>query len=157
MYKLLPLSIGSPYVLSVCKLLTKYGGLIFSEIENPVGSFLDSFIKGDIKVIVALENDKFIAFIAFYNFKMVSQNRFSCYMYGASERKASRALNILLPILFEDLKRQGCIVVRCETRIYNMPMRMLAKRLNFRKVGILKRACFDNAEFIDNILYEKIL
>ena len=157
MLSLLPLEWNSPYVIDVCKLLLKYGGLIFSEIDSPINVFLNSLKNQDIKVIVALKEEVCIAFVALYDFKKISDKTFSCYMYGASERKCANELDFLLPFIFKDLKKQGCKVVRFETRIYNMPMRILARRLNFRKVGILENACFVKGEFVNNILYEKTL
>jgi len=157
MLRLLPLEFYSPYVNCVCKLLSQYGGLIFSEIESPISVFLNALAKEEVKVIIALKEEVFIAFVALYNFKKISDESFSCYMYGASERKCARELDILLPFIFKSLKEQGCKVIRFETRIYNMPMRILAKRLNFRKVGILENACYSKGKFVSNILYEKTL
>ena len=157
MYKLLPIYVHSPYILDICYLLLQCGGLIFSSFENPLRNFLLSLKGNKIKVIGATKNDELIAFCAFYNFKMISDKDFSCCMYGGAKRKTSKDLDTLFPYIFEDLRKQGCKVIRCETRIYNMPMRILAKRLKFRKVGILEKASFGNGKFVDNILYEKEL
>ncbi|MCQ2957375.1 MAG: GNAT family N-acetyltransferase [Candidatus Gastranaerophilales bacterium] len=157
MYKLLPIYVHSPYILDICYLLLQCGGLIFSSFENPLRTFLSSLKENKIKVIGAIKNNEFIAFCALYDFKKISSDSFSCYMYGGAKRKTSKDIDILFSYIFDDLKRQGCKIIRCETRIYNMPMRILAKRLKFRKVGILKKASFYNGKFVDNILYEKEL
>jgi len=78
-------------------------------------------------------------------------------MYGGAKRKTSKDIDLLFPYIFLDLKLQGCKVIRCETRVTNKPMRFLAHRLNFRKVGIFKNASFSKGNFIDNIIYEKLL
>ena len=143
MLKLIPIYIKSPYMIDIYFLLMMYGRLIFSEFENPFRTFFYALLKNEIKVIGGIKNGEFIAFCTLYNLKKMSENNFSCYIYGCAKRKNSKEIDEMLSYIFDDLKKQGCKVVRLETRIYNMPMRMLARRLNFRKIGVLKKASFD--------------
>ena len=157
MYKLLPIDINSKYLNDILNLLLNYGEWIFSSFENPLLSFSSQLAENKIKVIGAIKNEELFAFCSLYDFKKISDKYFSCYMYGGAKRKTAKEIDLLFPYIFEDLKSKGCKVVRCETRITNKPMRILAKRLNFEKVGILKYASFSNGKFIDNIIYEKVL
>ena len=157
MYKLLPINLYSKYLPDICYLLLNYGDWIFSSFENPLSAFLSQLTENKIKVIGAVNNEELFAFCALYDFKKISDKYFSCCMYGGAKRKNSLYVNSALSYIFQDLKSQGCKVIRCETRVTNKPMRVLAHRLNFRKVGIFKNASFVNGNFTDNIIYEKIL
>ncbi len=157
MLSLLPVSLSSKFLPDVIFLLLRYKNLIFSEHVNPLHVFWEGLKSGKTKVIAAFKNNSLIAFVVFYNFQKINSEKFSCYMYGASERGVARDLEILFSYLFLDLQKQGCQVLRFDTREYNMPMRNLAQRLAFRKVGVLSNTNFLNGKFRNSILYEKIL
>ena len=156
MLKLIPTHGHSPNILEICTLLIRYRELIFSENQNPVGVFLENLENNKIKVISAFNNGEFMAFLVLYDFKEIAKGRFVCYIYGAAKRGFSGEIEHGFKVIFESLKSQGCVSLRLETRKFNMPMRMLARRLGFRKVGILANASILNNKFVDNILYEKV-
>ncbi len=157
MLKLLPVAISSNHLTEICQLLTRFGGLIFSEFENPVSVFLSGLETRKIVPIAAFLDDRFIGFVAFYDFQKISKDKFSCYMYGAAKRGVAKEIELVFDYLFKDLKKHGCAVLRCETREYNLPMRKLANRLGFEKKCVLNRTSFFNGEYKSSILYEKLL
>ncbi len=141
----------------VLKLLLHYGDFLFIEDENPISAFLDALSQNKLRVIGAVKEDTLIAFLILYNFKKISRNKFNCYIGGISQRNVAKDVDVAIKYVFSDLKEKGCISVRFETRKYNLPVRFMANRLGFVKVGILRKASFVNDKFEDNILYEKIL
>lgn len=157
MLKLLPLKSNSDYLPSCLEIVTQYCDLLFSEIENPIKSFVDALENQNNKAIAAFKENQLIAFAVLYNFQKISEEKFNCYIYGAAKRKVAKELETTIKFLMADLKKQGCIMLRLETYEYNLAMRHLANRLNFKKVGILECNCLKNGKYINNILYEKKL
>jgi len=157
MYKILKINKNSIYLEEIYSLLKQYGKLIYSEKENPVLAFQQAISKQNIIPLVGLKNEKLIAFGILYNFQLLSDEYFSCYIYGGAQPKQAKNLKQLLKLLFYTLKEKGCKIIRFETREYNLPMRSLATRLGFRKVGYLGCSHFKNGKFFNNILYEKQL
>ena len=157
MLKLLPITNESDFLSDVILLLLKFRGLIFSECVNPLNVFFEDLNDKKTRVVGAFKNNLLIAFVTFYNFQKITKENFSCYMYGAAERGFAKEIEILFEYLFVDLKKQGCVVLRLETREYNLPMRNLAHRLGFKKVGILSATNYLKGKFRSSILYEKLL
>lgn len=156
-YKLIQIDSESEFLSQIVSLIVKYDKLLFSYTDNAISEFIKSLHKREIQLIGAIENDKLFAFLALYNFRRIFNKYFSCYMYGAAERKSAAKIQFLFPYILRVLKEQGCKSLRFETYRCNLPMRFLAQRLFFRKVGVLQNASFVNGKFIDNILYEKKL
>ena len=157
MLKLISIDVNSKYLLDICELIVRYGGIMFSYNVNPVSVFFDNLISKRSVCIAGLKNDDFLAFINIFNFQKMSQNMFSCYIYGASKRKSGKEIDIFMRYILADLKKQGCVAVRFETRECNLPMRNMANRLGFQKIGILSKTAILKNKFINSILYEKLL
>ena len=156
MCKLFPVYINSSLLSKAIPLLIRYGEIIFSENENPVAVFLEGLEKGLTRAIAAVNNDDVIGIVVFYDFTYLSGEKFVCYMYGAGIRGMAKVLEQAFMIIFDSLKLQGCLAVRFETKEYNMPMRFMARRMGFKKVGQLC-GYIKNGNIGKNILYEKIL
>jgi len=157
MLKLIPITDNSDYLSDVILLLLTFGGLIFSQYVNPLNVFLEGLQNGKTRTVGAFKDNQLIAFVTFYNFQKVTQKQFSCYMYGASWRGFAKEVELLFGYIFSDLKKQGCKLLRLETREYNLPMRSLAFRLGFKKVGMLHATSCIDGKFKNSILYEKLL
>ncbi len=157
MLKLLPITDDSEYLSDVILLLLTFGGLIFSQYVNPLNVFLEGLKSDKTRTVGAFKDNRLIAFVTFYNFQKITKEQFSCYMYGAAWRGFAKEVELLFGYLFDDLKKQGCRVLRLETREYNLPMRNLAFRLGFKKIGVLASTNYLNGKFKNSILYEKIL
>ena len=157
MCKLFPVYINSSLLAKSIPLLIRYGEIIFSENENPVAVFIEGLEKGLTRAIAAVNNnDDVIGIVVFYDFTYLSDEKFVCYMYGAGKRGVATVLEQAFKVIFDSLKLQGCLAVRFETKKYNMPMRFMARRMGFRKVGKLC-GYMKNGSIGENILYEKIL
>ena len=157
MFELIQIQENSIYINDICCLLTRYYDLIFSNYVNPIASFFSELQKEKVVVIAAIKEGKLIAFLVVYNFQKISKNSFNCFIYGAAVRSVAFELDLAMNYIFDDLKEKGCNVVRLETKEYNMPMRKMANRLGFSKVGCLHNSCLLNGEYKNTILYEKIL
>ena len=157
MIRLMQVFKDSPYIVDICYLITKYSALIFGEYVNPIEVFLEGLMQKKIVVIGAFKRQELIAFLVLYNFQKISHDNFNCYIYGASIRGNAAILDFSMNYIFEDLKLNGCNVIRFETKEYNMPMRKMANRLGFNKISILHNTCSINGKYRNSILYEKIL
>ena len=119
MLKLLPVNCDSDCLYDVIRLILTFRGLIFSEHVNPLKVFFEGLINNKTRTIGAYSNNKLIAFVTFYDFKKITKENFSCYMYCAAYRGFAKEIEILFNYIFEDLKKQGGKVLRLETKECN--------------------------------------
>ena len=157
MLKLIPVHLTSFLLTDAISLLIRYGDIIFSKMKNPVAVFLDGICEGSSKAIAAILNEKIIGIVVFYDFQYLSEEKFVCYMYGAAKRGVAKYLELAFGEIFKSLKTQGCVAVRFETKKYNLPMRFMARRLRFRKVGSFFAGNITDGKIFENLIYEKIL
>ncbi len=158
MYKLEPVyKNDTSYINDAIGLLLCYGELIFSCKKNPVAVFLNGIETNSSRAIVAVLDDKIIGVVVLYDFQYFSQDKFICYMYGAATRGVAKYIELGLSEIFASLKKQGCVALRLETKKYNLPMRFMAKRLGFRKVGEFICGNEKRGKILKNLVYEKVL
>ena len=138
-------------------LLIRYGDIIFSQNKNPVAIFLDGIESGMAKGIAAVLDNEVIGVVVFYDFQYFDDEHFICYMYGGAKRGVAKYLDASFEKIFESLKSQGCLAVRFETKKYNLPMRFMARRLGFRKVGEFACGNLNAGKLCANLVYEKVL
>ncbi len=136
-------------------LFIRYGDIIFSQNKNPVAVFIEGIESGYAKGIAAVLDDELIGAVVFYDFHYFDENLFICYMYGAAKRGVAKYLELAFEKIFESLKSQGCVAVRFETKKYNLPMRFMARRLGFRKVGEFACGNLSAGRLCANLVYEK--
>ena len=157
MLNLLPLKIYSFLVIDAIALIIRYGEIIFSSNKNPVAVFIEGLESTYAKTIVAVLNDEVVGVVVFYDFQYLSDDKFICYMYGCAKRGVAKYLEMSFEKIFESLKTQGCLAVRFETKEYNLPMRFMARRLGFRKVGKFLCGNIIADKLSANLVYEKFL
>ena len=138
-------------------MLIRYGDIIFSQNKNPVAIFIDGIESGYARGIAAVLDDEVIGVVVFYDFQYFSDDKFICYMYGCAKRGVAKELEDAFEKIFESLKSQGCLAVRFETKEYNLPMRFMARRLGFEKVGKFRCGNITQGRIFENLIYEKTL
>ncbi|MDD3593016.1 MAG: hypothetical protein PHX18_00140 [Candidatus Gastranaerophilales bacterium] len=142
-------------------LLVFYSEIIFSSYQNPVAFFLDGFLnKKNIPIAaysITQNSKEYFGFVVLCDFKKISDKNFTCSFYGGAKRGFALQIEQSLLFILDDLKLKGCKGVWIETKKNNRPMRHLAQRLGFRKVGEKFAAGMEKGNLVSNIIYEKVL
>jgi hypothetical protein len=138
-------------------LLKNKSFIFFNDYENVETDFWNDLYSKNSVVIGAVKNNSIFAVLILKKFEKISADKFFCYMSGGADRGVAIELEQSLAYIFSDLKRHGVIAVRLETLSSNRPMRNMASRLNFRKVGEIKAAGMRKNKLLSSILYEKVL
>ena len=160
MFKLIQITPFSDikYLKEILDLLIKNRTFIFfNDYENVENNFWHDLYSKCSVVIGAVKDNSIFAFLILKNFEKISQDKFFCYIYGAAIRGVTKELEQSLEYIFSDLKKHGCEAIRFETLSSNRPMRNMASRLNFRRVGKIKAAGMRKNKLLSSILYEKVL